>query len=275
MLKRILTGLVAFAVLIPFLVFADTLVLPIGLALCAVIAVYEVFHCVGLHRNILLSAPAYVVAAAAPLLMRVWSEDAFIDYIPLVVFGLMLYTLAVSVFFHGKVDIFSAMTALMTTLYAVAGITAIIFLYDFHEGGRYFYLLVFIGAWVTDIFAYFTGVLLGKHKLIPAVSPKKTIEGSVGGILFCVLAFLGFTYVYNTWLLSEGARPLSYGMMAVVGCLASCIAQIGDLALSLLKRRCNIKDFGKIFPGHGGILDRFDSLIPVAIVLAAALGLVL
>ncbi len=275
MLKRILTGLVAFAVLIPFLIFADTLVLPIGLAVCAVIAVFEVFHCVGLHKNIVLSAPLYVAAAASPILMRVLPEADFIAYIPLVMFGLMLYVFAVSVFCHGKVDISSAITALTTTLYTTAGITAIIYLYDFHAGGKYFYLLVFFGAWITDIFAYFTGVLFGKHKLIPEVSPKKTIEGSLGGAVFCILAFLGFTYVYNTWLLPEGAQSLAYWMMAIVGFLASAIAQIGDLALSLVKRRYGIKDFGKIFPGHGGILDRFDSLVPVAIVLAAALGLVL
>lgn len=275
MLKRTLTGVVAFVILILFLIFADTLLLPIGLAFCGILAVYEVFHCVGLHKNVVLSAPLYLVAAASPILMRILSEDVFLAYVPFSILGLMLYTFAVCVLFRGKVDISTAITALMMVIYAIAGMTAIIYLYDFHEGGAYFYLLVFIGACGTDIFAYFTGVLFGKHKLIPEVSPKKTVEGSIGGAFFCVLAFLAFTYVYNTWLLPDGAPLLAYWMMAVVGLVASVIAQLGDLTLSLLKRRYGIKDFGKIFPGHGGILDRFDSMIPVAIILAAALSLVM
>lgn len=274
MLKRILTGLVAFAILMPFLIFADTLLLPIGVAICAMLAVFEICHCVGLHKNVALTAPFYLVATA-PVLLRLLTPDAVLPYIPLVVCGLMLYVFSVSVFCHGKVDITSAITALTTVIYTVAGMTAIVFLHDFHEGGKYFYLLIFFGAWITDIFAYFTGVLFGKHKLIPEVSPKKTVEGSIGGLLFCTLAFVGFTYVYNTWLIPEGGQLLSYWVMAPVGLLVSMIAQIGDLTVSLLKRRYGIKDFGKIFPGHGGILDRFDSIIPVAIVLAAALGFIL
>lgn len=273
MLKRTITGVVAFVILILFLIFADTLLLPIGLAFCGILAVFEILHCVGLHKNVAISIPLYLAAVASPILMRILSEDVFLAYVPFAMLGLMLYTFTVCVFHRGKLDISTAVTALSIAIYALAGMTSIVYLYDFHVNGEYLYLLVFIGAWVTDVFAYFTGVLFGKHKLIPEVSPKKTIEGSLGGAVFCVLAFLGFTYVYNTWLIAEGRMALVYWRMALVGLVASIIAQIGDLTLSLFKRRYGIKDFGKILPGHGGILDRFDSLIPVAIILAAALSI--
>lgn len=275
MFKRVLTGLIAFVIMIPFLIFADTLVLPMGLAFCSFMAAFEVFRCVGLHRRVWLGIPFYLVAAAGPILMRLLGGDTVSRYTPVVILFLMLYTFFACVISHSKVDITAMCTALVTCLYSTIGISAIIYLHDFHVGGRYFYYLVFIGAWITDIFAYFTGVCLGKHKLIPEVSPKKTVEGSIGGVVFCVLAFLVFTFVYNGYLLPEGGESLSYVFMAVVGFLTSVVAQMGDLALSVLKRHYGIKDFGKIFPGHGGILDRFDSLTPVAIILATAFGLLI
>jgi phosphatidate cytidylyltransferase len=127
-----------------------------------------------------------------------------------------------------------------------------------------------VGAWFTDIFAYFTGRLFGKHKLIPDVSPKKTVEGSIGGMIFCSLAFVGYAAIYNLWLMPESGDTISYVLMALVGLVASVVSQVGDLSMSVLKRHYGIKDFGWIFPGHGGILDRFDSVLAVSILLAAA-----
>ncbi|QUH26318.1 phosphatidate cytidylyltransferase [Serpentinicella alkaliphila] len=115
--------------------------------------------------------------------------------------------------------------------------------------------LIFLIAWATDTFAYFTGYFFGKHKLCPTISPKKTVEGSIGGIVGSVLScllfghyFLGTNFIY----------------LAILGIVGSIIAQIGDLVASKIKRYIGIKDFGKIMPGHGGILDRFDSIIFVA-----------
>lgn len=283
MKTRVLTGIVAFLILIPFIIFSDTLLFPIGIAACALIAVWEALHCVGLHKNFWLLIPYGLVALAAPFSIRYWGVDETLTAAVAVVFLLMLYTFAVCVFARGKVDISAACSGLMTSLYAIGGFAALVFLHDFHVGGRFLYLLAFIGAWFTDIFAYFSGRLFGKHKLIPEISPKKTVEGSIGGILFCVLAFLGFTYVYNTWLVGflpevtipEMTTTLSYPLMAVVGLVVSVVSQIGDLSMSALKRHYGIKDFGKIFPGHGGMLDRFDSVLAVSITLACALGMLL
>ncbi len=278
MLTRIITGIVAFLILIPFVIFSATLAFPIGIAFCALLAVWEALHCVGLHKNFWLLIPYGLVAVAAPLSVRLWGVSETLTASVAAILLLMLYTYAVCVFARGKLDISSVATGFMTVLYSIVGFASLIYLHDFHEGGRFLYLLVFIGAWVTDIFAYFSGFLFGKHKLIPEISPKKTVEGSIGGMLFCVLAFVGFTYCYNMrfWgLLPEGSATLPYWMMAIVGLVVSVVSQIGDLSMSALKRHYGIKDFGKIFPGHGGMLDRFDSVVAVSIVLACALGMLL
>ena len=124
---------------------------------------------------------------------------------------------------------------------------------DFARGNIYVWL-IFIIAFVTDIFAYFAGYLFGKHKLIPKVSPKKTIEGSVGGILGSTLVCLAFGYFFN----------IDLKVIVFLGFFGSIIAQFGDLFASSIKRYVGIKDYGKLIPGHGGVLDRFDSVILVA-----------
>ncbi len=115
--------------------------------------------------------------------------------------------------------------------------------------------LVFITAFGTDIFAYFTGVLVGKHKLIPEISPKKTVEGSLGGIL-------GSTVL--SVLFGSLVCPQHMAGCIVIGLLGSVFAQCGDLIASAFKRKMGIKDFGNLIPGHGGILDRFDSVVLTA-----------
>jgi phosphatidate cytidylyltransferase len=275
MLKRILTGIVAFCfVLVPILFFADTVVLPIAVAVFTLIAAYEILHCVGIHKNLWLSLPLYLMSAAFPFAVRYLpvgcvhiTSESWLLLLPLFICVPLLTTLAVAVFSHGKVDIRDASSAFVLWFYSVVGFNALVYLHDSIAGGEYFYLLAFIGAWMTDIFAYFTGMLLGKHKLIPDVSPKKTVEGAVGGIVFCALSFVGFGLLYNRLWLIEGGSQLPVWIMAIIGVLVSVVSQIGDLSLSLLKRKYGIKDFGKVFPGHGGVMDRFDSVLAVAIML--------
>ena len=267
MLKRILTGVVAFCfILVPVLFFADTVALPIGVAVFALIAAYEILHCVGLHKNLWLSLPLYLASGAYPFVLR-YMEGIGLTLMPLFLCVPLLTTLAVAVFSHGKVDIRDASAGYLLWFYSFVGFMSILYLHDMIAGGKYFYLLAFIGAWVTDTFAYFTGMLLGRHKLIPDVSPKKTVEGAVGGVVFCTLGFVVFGILYNKFWVAEGAAILPLWLMAVIGVLVSIVSQIGDLSLSLLKRKYGIKDFGKVFPGHGGVMDRFDSVLAVAIML--------
>ena len=124
----------------------------------------------------------------------------------------------------------------------------------------------------SDTFALFAGMACGKHKLAPHVSPKKTIEGGVGGLLGGVIGML-LLHAVGTWALGESF--LSWGQILALGLLGSVIDQIGDLSFSVIKREFGVKDYGKLLPGHGGVLDRFDSVTfvaPFAYLLAALLG---
>ena len=131
-------------------------------------------------------------------------------------------------------------------------------------GGQFHVWLIFLCSWGCDTCAYCVGVLIGKHKMAPVLSPKKSIEGAVGGVAGAVL--LGVIYAFFT----KGGM-VEYGIICGVGAL---ISMVGDLAASAIKRNMDIKDYGKLIPGHGGVLDRFDSVIftaPVIYYLAVIL----
>jgi phosphatidate cytidylyltransferase len=117
--------------------------------------------------------------------------------------------------------------------------------------GSYVWIIV-LAAFGTDIFAYFTGKLLGRHKLCPSISPKKTIEGSVGGVLGSVVLCGLFAWFFI---------PEGFVNCIIIGVAGSAVSQIGDLSASVMKRKIGIKDWGTLIPGHGGVLDRIDSLL--------------
>ncbi|MBQ4135658.1 MAG: phosphatidate cytidylyltransferase [Clostridia bacterium] len=266
MLIRILSSLLGCAIIIPVLIFSQTWAFPIFMALVSLISVYEMLRCLGVHKKYYLTVPFCIFGAALPLIARLSTHKTNIDFgfIALAVCAVSaIFLLTVSLFSREKFNIEKASTVFLTLFYIVGGYTALVLLRDFDGVGKYVYLLTFVGAWFTDIFAYFTGRFLGKHKLIPDISPKKTVEGSIGGIVFCMIAYVVYGVVLQNMF---GLKP-NYIVLATVAILISFVSQVGDLTLSAVKRKFGIKDFGKIMPGHGGLLDRFDSVIPVAILL--------
>ena len=137
----------------------------------------------------------------------------------------------------------------------------------------WFYMVIGLFApWATDTFAYFTGVAFGKHKIVPHISPKKTWEGCIGGAVFCALSVLIYSCLVIYRVENIEMPLVHYGIiMTFLGILISVMSQLGDWFCSVIKRRTGIKDFGNIFPGHGGMLDRFDSAfftLPTALLLA-------
>ena len=210
--------------------------------------------------------PLYVFALVAPFLMRYLADGesfALIAFISAAAY--LIYLFALVVWSHGNLPFSDAATTFAMALYVIVAMSAITYIRDFPFGGEYIYLLIFLGAWVTDTFAYFTGFFLGKHKLIPDVSPKKTVEGSIGGTVFCALSFVVFGLIVDHFF----AQDANLWFLLVSGVMISLISQIGDLIMSVIKRHYGIKDFGKIFPGHGGMLDRFDSILAVSLGLCA------
>ena len=271
MLKRIITSIVALAVFIPILVFSDTWAFPIAMGIASAIGCCEMICCVGQKKNFWLFVPISACAVAFPILTRaaIVAEKSFSEVMTFSV-GLFLilaiYVLGVAVFKNKTLPVTDAGLAYASCAYTIAAFTSIVYIHDFIPFGKYLYLLVFVCAWVTDSFAYFTGRFLGKHKLIHAVSPKKTVEGAIGGVLFCIGGVILYGLIIERFFVSEGSA--NYIVLALSALFMSVVSQVGDLIMSVIKRHYGIKDYGKLLPGHGGILDRFDSVMAVSIMLA-------
>ena len=165
----------------------------------------------------------------------------------------MILILFVYVFSYPKYHAEQVMAAFFGVVY-VAVMLSFIYLTRSLPDGKFLVWLIFLCSWGCDTCAYCVGMLIGKHKMAPVLSPKKSIEGAVGGVVGAAL--LGVIYAAAT----QG-KMAEYALICAVGAL---ISMVGDLAASAIKRNQNIKDYGKLIPGHGGILDRFDSVIITA-----------
>ena len=258
---RILTSIVATCILIPALMLSATPVFCAAIAAVSIIAIYEITRCIGI-KKLYITFPIYLFAVILPFLFRYTDNiyrAAIISFIFATLYLMYLFTMAI--LSHGKFGFSDLSTLFCVSLYILTALTSLIYVRDFENTGKYIYILIFLGAWITDIFAYFTGMLLGKHKLIPDVSPKKTIEGSIGGIFFCALSYVVFGIMTDI-LFGTDANLF---LLLIGGIVISVISQVGDLIMSVIKRHYGIKDYGKLFPGHGGILDRFDSILSVSL----------
>ena len=261
MVKRIITGACLVIGLIPVLIFSYTWIFPLVISLISVICLYEMIRCMGMHKKIAMTMPLYIFAAAFPFLLRFYENDFYVaGMAAIAVISYVAYIFAWVIFSKGTIQYTDASAMCLTAFYIVFALNMILYIRDYPDG-QYMYILILIGAWVTDTFAYFTGRLFGKHKLAPDVSPKKTIEGAIGGIVFCAIGFVVTGLIID--LIYDGVTP-NYIYLAVSGLAVGAISQAGDLIMSVIKRHYGIKDYGNIFPGHGGLLDRTDSMLAVA-----------
>ena len=264
---RSLTSALILAVMVPVLIFSKYLIYPIALAIFAVAAVFELLRVIGVHKNYKISIPAYIMAAALPVL----THDIFLDQNPelqknymlfavATVFMYMLYIMALAVFSDGELRFSKIAEVFLAVTYVVMSFTALCLL-RYIRNGTWCFFLVFLSAWGTDVGAYCVGSLIGKHKLLPKVSPKKSVEGAVGGTVFAILLFLLYGFVVSKF---TELTP-NYLLLGIEGGVLSIISQVGDLIASLIKREYGVKDYGRILPGHGGIMDRFDSILAVSL----------
>ncbi len=253
MLTRIITAIVSLMVFIG-LIIAGEIVFSIGIGVIILCMLYESFTALTTTNAVKVSG--YITGIVLMLgIVYNLTETALALSITIAIIFL--------IFLHGKIkytEIFSVqfMAVYITLFMSYIPIMRI-------EMGLALMALIFIVAWGSDTAAYFCGTFFGKHKLIPKVSPKKTIEGSVGAVictaLLCALYLfildkLGYAFV--------PATGENYIRIAIVGFVASILSQLGDLGASAIKRDAEIKDYGRIFPGHGGFMDRFDSVIYIA-----------
>ncbi len=261
MKTRIITAAVMVALMIPFFVYSNTVVFTLLISFLSAVGVCEMQKCIGTEKNIYLMIPAVCFSVAVPFIAKYKvTENMGLAYIFILSFVLITYMLIASVFSRQKLSVEATSMSALTTVYIVFGLSAIIFLRE-AENGEYIYLLSFIIPWTTDTFAYFGGKAFGKHKLIPEVSPKKTVEGSVSGTVCSMLLTLLYGFIIGK--VFNSVVP-NYKAIAAITLVVSALSQCGDLIMSLIKRKFGIKDYGKLFPGHGGVLDRFDSIICTA-----------
>ena len=261
MLTRILTACVLIPLLVLILFFSGTLVYPIAWAILAGVAVFETFRVFGREKDFWLSIPAYLIAVGLPFGFYFTSVGAKIMLAAIFVY--LLWVISVTVFRRGIFPFADAASVFVAVIYISVGFAALSAIRYGIGFGKYLCLLAFIGPWTTDTFAYFTGRFFGRHKLIPEVSPKKTVEGSVGGTVFCIVGYIVFGLIMQFGY----GFTVNYWMLGIAGLLVAVISQIGDLIASLIKREHGIKDYGRIFPGHGGVMDRFDSVLTTSILL--------
>ncbi|MCL1952803.1 MAG: phosphatidate cytidylyltransferase [Oscillospiraceae bacterium] len=262
---RITTGLSAGLLALAGLIWIET---PLVLCLVvgfSVIAAHEICHAVQM-KNRAMIAVSMAMAALLPPVLAYWPAISGRLHIPalLLLLGYLLLLLALMLAQFDKTRCSHVLYALLASLLVPGALAAIPMLRGFApEKNLAVWLLLFTlcGAWVTDIFALFVGVKFGRHKLAPHISPKKTVEGAVGGLVGCVLMNLGFALLFNRFFLEQ--HKINLLGVALLSLAAGVVSMMGDLAASVLKRNHGVKDFGKIFPGHGGVMDRFDSLVLV------------
>lgn len=258
MTKRIISGVIGAALVIGVLFLDKTypIAFNILIAVACVLGTHEVFTAMGIYKFFGILIPTIAFSAVLPIFGYPVFEYAWYAY--------TVFLFAVMIFMH-KVLGFKDIAVLYSMVILITvGLSTVVMTRDFGGENGTFYALICLGvAWLSDTGAYFTGSFLGKHKLCPEISPKKTIEGAVGGTVFCMASICLIARCFELWSLPE-AISVSYWNLLLIAFVGSVLSILGDLSFSLMKRGCHIKDFGNVIPGHGGVLDRFDSVIFVA-----------
>ena len=250
--SRVLVAVVGVPLLLYVVLAAPPWAMALALMILAAVGGYELQRCAGGNDKLQFTSGLYAA------FIVIWSFQG-LDFLELLFLELLvIFGYAIvkggEVKFHQIMAEFFGSNAIGWSFASFLRLEA----FGVHRG---YLLLPFILSFACDTFAYFAGLTLGKHKLAPKVSPKKTIEGSVGGLAGNVLCGLLFVWVMDRFF---GGSAIGYGPMALLALLCGVVAQIGDLSFSLIKREFGIKDYGHLFLAHGGVLDRFDSVLFVA-----------
>lgn len=262
--SRVLVAVVGLPVLVWYLLWAPSLVMMVGLVCLAAVGAMELQQCVSGGKENGTRVLSVFVAAHTVAFCDVWPEHIF-----MVVVLYVVVFFAYAIIKGGEVKFAQIMAGLFGS-FAIAYSFASFLRIEAMGLHRAWLLLPFILSFACDTFAYFVGCTIGKHKLAPKVSPKKSVEGAIGGLAGNVLCGCLFLMVMNRMF----GETISYGAMVVLALCCGVVAQIGDLSFSLIKREYGIKDYGSLFLAHGGVLDRFDSVLFVAPVIEIILNFV-
>lgn len=277
MKQRVISALIGLAILAVVLAFFKTLIFNAAVAAIVALAVYELLHAAGCAGNRALVAVACLYSAGIPFIPHSSAARLF----PLAAFCYIAVLLLFLLARHEEIGALQVGFIFFISTAVPFALTAAVYMRD-KDGPAaacFLILLGLAGAWVSDTGAYFVGRALGRHKLAPVVSPKKTVEGAAGGILCCLAGYLLIAAAYPLALshfLGIEAQ-VSLLLVALIAPVVSVAGMLGDLTASVIKRQNGVKDYGNIMPGHGGVMDRFDSVlftVPTVFMLSQWLALI-
>lgn len=250
---RIISGVVGAALAVLVLLLHGTFVFPLTVAALICVALYELYRagkC--LHCRISVGA-GFLYGAVTPFLQYYHNAKAALGLTFLCVVAMFVEMVVLHKVVRYQETIYIAAVTLLVT-------SSLNMLNRLLQGSPYglaCVILALCSAWIADTGAYFSGTFFGKHKLCPEISPKKTVEGFFGGIVTDIIVMVIFALIYS---LISGAH-VHYLWLIFAGAVCAVISVLGDLSASVLKRQQGLKDFGNIMPGHGGVMDRFDSVL--------------
>ena len=281
MKERIISGVIIAVILLGSFFTLNTVFFPLILAAVCGIAVYE------LNNVAKVKLPFEMLSIAVGAFIPFEIRYGLLEKIHITPFaGFTVYIIAMLImmvkrhsdvsFSEVAISIFSSVAVPMA-LGCWIKINDLQFEFDKYDKYIVLYLMLFVisCAWLSDIFAYFTGVFFGKHKMTPVVSPKKTWEGAIGGIVITAAVNVGLYFFFANKFFPDGNLFLwDWYFVIPISMVLSIISIFGDLSASVIKRHYGVKDYGWLIPGHGGIMDRFDSMLFVFPVMYAFLSVV-
>ncbi len=266
---RLISGVVGAVAAILVILFGD-ISLSVAVGIITLISLYEFFGATRLcEKSRLLFVLSLIFGVGVTLSSAINYRLAYFNEM-LAVYIIVCF--CYMVLNHGNIKFGDVAGIILGTAYISVFFNHIILIRHMEHGKLYIWL-PFITAWFCDTFAYFTGMAIGKHKLIPQVSPKKTVEGAIGGVLGSVIGVVVFALICK----NSAGVAVSIPRAVFLGAVCAVVSQFGDLCASCIKREHDVKDFGNLMPGHGGALDRFDSVLmvaPVVYYLSLYLGII-
>lgn len=253
-MKRVLSGVVILAVVLLIFLLGNKYVVDIAMSIIAIRCIKELFHAFEQKGHHPIKWVGYI-AAVAIAIVHLIPEQYAILLMTTILLAATLISFILILSKKTKHNIVDIAITLFGIFYIVLFLMFIPIIREM-ENGKLLIWYVFIASWLTDVFAYCTGKTIGKHHFTD-ISPNKTIEGCIGGTVGAIICILLYTFAINKF----ASLNINYFLVAIMGAILSIIAQIGDLAASSIKRYTGIKDYSNLIPGHGGMLDRIDSVI--------------
>ncbi len=254
---RVLSGVIGAACVLG-LICSPSAVFHAAVVVACLIALYELHRTFELDKKWQLVVSDYAFALGF-LSLPFFSSIVSGELLVFLLVAFLMLILVLTVLFNQTIQFIDAARSVFALVYGVLLPMHISYV-RMADHGLFLVILIFLGAWMPDTFAFFSGKFFGKRKLIPSVSPNKTIAGAIGAVVGAVVSFL----IYALILMYGFGFSVDLLPLVILSLVCGVMAQFGDLSASVIKRACGKKDFGNLIPGHGGILDRIDSLVFIA-----------